>query len=358
MAATDPSRPWGAPTVPHNACMTAAFDPREFRQALGSFATGVTIITTRAPDGTPLGLTVNAFNSVSLNPPLVLWSLENKALSLPVFREAPHWAVHVLASDQEELSGRFARRGGSKFAGLTLEQGVGGIPLLTGCTARFQCRNAFQYEGGDHVIFVGEVQHFDRTDAAPLVFHGGRYAHATRREPGEAKPRRAYMAGSFSEDFLGYLLGRGHFQFFGQLRSLLAGEQLGDAAFYLLSTLTLKPVMTQGELDRALQGILEGDSTPVMHEMIRRGLVTEAPVVAEAIEAEYRLTDAGREMALRVISAAKALESEVITRLGAADAQVLKSLLNRLLGAIDPQSPFAGRGDRDKVRTTGTGWSE
>jgi 3-hydroxy-9,10-secoandrosta-1,3,5(10)-triene-9,17-dione monooxygenase reductase component len=339
--------------------MTAeGFDPREFRRALGSFATGVTIITTRAADGTPLGLTVNSFNSVSLNPPLVLWSLENASLSLAAFRDAPHWAVHVLAADQEDLSGRFARRGANKFAGLELEEGVGRIPLLTGCTARFQCRNAFQYEGGDHVIFVGEVQRFDRSDAAPLVFHGGRYAHATRRDPADTRPRRAYMAGSFSEDFLGYLLGRGHFQFFGQLRALLAQEQLGDEEFYLLSTLTLKPMMSQPELARALRGIFDGDTIAVLDAMLRRGLVAEAPVVAEATAPEYALTDAGKAAALRVISAAKALESEVITRLGAADAQVLKSLLNRLLTAIDPASPFAGRGDPDKVRTTGTGWSE
>ena len=337
--------------------MSASFDPREFRRALGSFATGVTIITTRAPDGTPVGLTCSSFNSVSLDPPLVLWSLENRSLSLPVFRDAQHWAVHVLASDQDELSGRFARRGATKFHGLALEQGVGGIPLLTGCTARFQCRNAFQYDGGDHLIFVGEVQEFDRSDAAPLVFHGGRYAHATRRDAEEGKPRRAYMAGSFSEDFLGYLLGRGHFQFFGQLRTLLAGEKLADAEFYVLSTLTLKPVMTAADLVRSLQGILESDLDAVLRSMAARGLVSEAPVVMEATEPEYRLTEAGRAAALRVISAAKALESEVIGRLGATDAQVLKSLLNRLLTAIDPASPFAGRGG-GKIRTTGTGWSE
>lgn len=335
----------------------AAFDPREFRKALGSFATGVTIITTRGADGAPVGLTCSSFNSVSLDPPLVLWSLENASLSLPAFQGAKHWAVHVLAADQEELSGRFARRGASKFAGLALEEGVGGIPLLTGCTARFQCRNAFQYDGGDHVIFVGEVERFDRTEAAPLVFHGGRYAHATRRDPVEGKPRRAYMAGSFSEDFLGYLLGRGHFQFFGQLRGLLARERLDDAGFYLLSTLTLKPVMSRGDLDRSLRGIFEGDTTAVVQSMVARGLVAEAPVVAEATEPEFRLTADGRAAALRVIAAAKALESEVITRLGAADAQVLKSLLNRLLTAIDPASPFAGRGERD-IKTTGTGWSE
>ncbi|HUS23840.1 MAG TPA: flavin reductase family protein [Candidatus Binatia bacterium] len=333
-----------------------SFNPAEFRRALGSFATGVTIITTRAPDGAPLGLTVNSFNSVSLSPPLVLWSLANNALSLPVFKGAAHWAVHVLAADQDELSQRFARRGENKFGGLALEQGAGGVPLLTGCTARFQCRNAFQYDGGDHVIFVGEVLAFDGSDAPPLVFHGGRYAHATRREPQEA--RRAYMAGSFSEDFLGYLLGRAHFSFFGQLRPYLAKERLGDAAFYVLSTLTLKPLTPAAELDRALYGILGTRSTEVMSALIGRGLAAEAPVVMEAEGPEYRVTGLGRETALRLIAAAKALESELIARLGAADAQVLKALLNRLLTATDPASPFAGRGDPDKVKTTGTGWSE
>src|SRR3569623_404748 len=142
----------------------SAFDPMEFRKALGSFATGVTIITTRGADGSPIGLTVNSFNSVSLNPPLVLWSLAATSLSLTIFRAASHWAVHVLASDQESLSGRFARRGEDKFSGRTIEEGAGGVPLLTGCAARFECRTAFQYEGGDHVIFVGEVLAFNRAE--------------------------------------------------------------------------------------------------------------------------------------------------------------------------------------------------
>jgi len=334
----------------------APFDPRQFREALGSFATGVTIITTRAPDGSPLGLTCNSFNSVSLNPPLVLWSLANNALSLPVFRQAGHWAVHILAADQEELSGRFARRGENKFAGLELDTGQGAVPLLTGCTARFQCRNAFQYDGGDHVIFVGEVLAFDRSDAPPLVFHGGKYAHATRRDP-SSTPRRAYMAGSFSEDFLGYLLGRGHFSFFGRLRQYLAADRLSDAEFYALSTLTLKPLTPSMELDRAMFGILGTRSAAVMQDLIAKGLAVEAPVVMETIGTEYRLTDRGREAALRLIGAAKALESEVIAEIGAADAQVLKSLLNRLLAAIDPDGPFADRADA-KVKTTGSGWSE
>jgi len=142
------------------------FDAKGFRQALGSFATGVTIITTRAPDGEPLGLTVNSFNSVSLDPPMVLWSMAETALSLPIFRDAEYWAVHVLSSAQEDLSTRFAMRSEDKFAGLDLEEGIGGIPMLTNCTARFQCKTAFQYEGGDHVIFVGEVQAYDQEETA------------------------------------------------------------------------------------------------------------------------------------------------------------------------------------------------
>lgn len=337
--------------------MSRRFDPKEFRRALGSFATGVTIITTRAPDGTPLGLTVNSFNSVSLNPPLVLWSLENASLSLPAFREAQHWAVHVLASDQEELSGRFARRGASKFAGLALEAGVGEIPLLTGCSARFECRNAFQYEGGDHVIFVGEVQRFDRSEAPPLVFHGGRYAHATLRDPAAAKPRRAFMAGSFSEDFLGYLLGRGHFRFLAQIRPFLAQEGLSDDAFYVLSSMTLKPVMTAADLDAAMHGVLEGRSAGIVETLLPRGLLREAPVVMEAAATEYELTEAGRACVLRLIAAAKAVESQLIEKLGAGDAQVLKALLNRLLGVMDPDAR-ALWGDRGPPKTLGSGWHE
>lgn len=325
---------------------TATFDPTEFRKALGSFATGVTIITTRTPDGAPLGLTVNSFNSVSLNPPLVLWSLAESAKSLPVFRAATHWAVHVLAANQDQLSSRFARRGEDKFSGIEVDTGVGGIPLLRGCSARFQCRTAFQYEGGDHVIFVGEVLSFDRTETAPLVFHGGRYAHAAHRDVSGAEPRSAYLAGSFNEDFLGYLLGRSHFQFFGQIHRHLAEEGLSDEEFYVLSTLTLKRIMNAEELDVAMAGILGGRSADTIHSLEERGLVCEAPVVAEAHCAEYQLTDRGRACALRLISAAKAVESQLIERLGAGEAAALKSLLNRMLGVIDPGAAALWEGRR------------
>jgi len=157
-------------------------DTRSFRTALGSFVTGVTIVTTRDTEGSDVGLTANSFNSVSLEPPMVLWSLALNSTHLPAFRAATWWAVHVLASSQETLSGLFATKGADKFVGLSVARGPGDIPLLEGCAARFICRTAFEYEGGDHAIFVGEVSSFDRAGHRPLVYHQGRYG---RVHPGD-----------------------------------------------------------------------------------------------------------------------------------------------------------------------------
>lgn len=309
----------------------ASFDAAEFRKALGSFATGVTIITARDARGSPVGLTVNSFNSVSLNPPLVLWSLAETSNSLPVFRGATHWAVHVLATDQDALSGRFARRGENKFAGIDTESGLGEVPLLRGCTARFQCRTAFQYQGGDHLIFVGEVLSFDRRDSAPLVFHGGSYAHATRREAMESQPRAAWLEGSFNEGFLGYLLGRSHFQFFARIRPLLSAAGLSDDEFYLLSTLTLKHRLTHADLEAGMTGVLD-TADAAMRRLIARGLAESS-----SSDPVYELTAAGRACALRLISAAKAVESQIISQLGPGEAAALKALLNRLIHQLDPK---------------------
>ena len=172
----------------HGPQAAAAFDPRAFRKALGAFVTGVTIVTTRDADGHPAGLTANSFNSVSLDPPMVLWSLALDSTSLDAFRHAPYWAVHVLAAGQEALSSQFASRDGDKFAGVTTTPGPGGIPLLDGSAARFICRSAFEYEGGDHAIFLGRVESFEETARTPLVYHQGRYGGVFPASAGEAPP--------------------------------------------------------------------------------------------------------------------------------------------------------------------------
>lgn len=152
-------------------------DPRELRNALGAFATGVCIITTRRADGKREGLTCNSFASVSLNPPMVLWSLARTAVSAPAFRDAEFFAVNVLAADQRELSTHFARSAEDKFAayGETFTVGLGGVPLLEGACARFECRNQFQNYGGDHIVFIGIVERFAAFERAPLLFHRGKY---------------------------------------------------------------------------------------------------------------------------------------------------------------------------------------
>jgi flavin reductase (DIM6/NTAB) family NADH-FMN oxidoreductase RutF len=153
-----------------------SFSSQEFRAALGMFATGVTIVTARTVDGSVIGLTANSFNSVSLDPPLVLWSLATAAASLQAFRAGSHYAINVLAKDQKALAERFALKGADRWAGVDFADGMGGAPLLTGAAATFECFNRSRYEEGDHVIFVGEVERCTwRAGASPLLFHGGRY---------------------------------------------------------------------------------------------------------------------------------------------------------------------------------------
>jgi flavin reductase (DIM6/NTAB) family NADH-FMN oxidoreductase RutF len=155
---------------------TEDFDCRAFRDTLGCFATGVTVITALNPDGMPVGLTISSFNSVSLDPPLILWSLSADSPSLEAFRGATHYAVNVLSADQQEISDNFAARTGDRFAGVALRRSSRGLPLIDGCCAYFECANELQYPGGDHLIFVGRVEHFVQGEAtSPLVFHGGRY---------------------------------------------------------------------------------------------------------------------------------------------------------------------------------------
>ncbi|MEJ8835485.1 flavin reductase family protein [Ramlibacter sp. AN1133] len=152
------------------------FSAQEFRAALGMFATGVTIVTARTTQGGLIGLTANSFNSVSLAPPLVLWSLSRAAASMAVFSAGSHYAINVLAADQKALAERFATRGADRWAGVGFDDGAGGAPLLHGAAATFECFNRSRYEEGDHVIFVGEVERCaHRAGALPLLFHGGRY---------------------------------------------------------------------------------------------------------------------------------------------------------------------------------------
>ena len=153
-----------------------SFTTQEFRASLAMFATGVTIVTARAPTGALIGLTANSFNSVSLNPPLVLWSLSQGASSMSVFSTGSHYAINILAADQKELAERFASKRADRWLDVPFTEGPCGAPLLTGAAATFECFNRSRYIEGDHVIFVGEVERCShRAGAAPLLYHGGKF---------------------------------------------------------------------------------------------------------------------------------------------------------------------------------------
>jgi flavin reductase (DIM6/NTAB) family NADH-FMN oxidoreductase RutF len=154
---------------------SSPIDPRDFRNALGAYATGVTIITAAAPDGKPYGLTCNSFASVSLNPPLVLWSLVIFSQSMSVFQNASHFAVNVLGASQQALANKFAKSSDDKFAGVEWRPGLGNAPILADSVANFQCRAANRYYGGDHVIFLGAVEAYSYNRQEPLLFARGSY---------------------------------------------------------------------------------------------------------------------------------------------------------------------------------------
>ncbi|MEI7785031.1 MAG: flavin reductase family protein [Betaproteobacteria bacterium] len=147
----------------------------EFRQALGQFATGVTVVTACGTDGQRVGLTVSSFNSVSLQPPLILWSLNRASQAMPVFAAQRPYAIHVLGAHQLALAERFAGPREQRWLGLAHSWSAAGVPLLDACVARFECVHRSAYEEGDHVIFVAQVERCHSSDSAqPLLYHRGR----------------------------------------------------------------------------------------------------------------------------------------------------------------------------------------
>jgi 4-hydroxyphenylacetate 3-hydroxylase, reductase component len=157
-------------------------DTRDFRHALGCFPTGVCLVTARGPAGTQHGMTINSFSSVSLEPPMVLWSLARSASSAAVFRDAEYFAINVLAARDAEVSSHFGRPGEDKFARFAdrFQAGLDGLPLLRGAVASFECHRRHRYYGGDHIIVIGVVERYVYGEEPPLVFNRGRYAELGR----------------------------------------------------------------------------------------------------------------------------------------------------------------------------------
>ena len=205
-----------------------AFDPKDFRRALSQFPTGVTVITTLDAEGKPVGVTASSFNSVSMDPVLVLWSIDKGAHSLSAFENADNFAVNVLGRDQVATSNNFASRGEDKFANAAYSAGLGGAPVLDEYAAQFECKTWAVYDGGDHLILVGEVIDYRYNDnVEPLVFARGSYA-VSAQHPEMVKAsspcENAAADGGFVGDYLLYLLRTAYQDFSADLYPKLQQE--------------------------------------------------------------------------------------------------------------------------------------
>lgn len=313
-----------------------AIDPKQFRNALGTFTTGVTVVTTRSPEGADVGLTVNSFNSVSLDPPMVLWSLVSTSGSLPAFLDNGHFAVHILSDRQEAMSSRFARRGIDKFEGLEISRGHGDVPLLDDCSARFECRIASHYEGGDHVILVGEVLNFEEFGVPPLVYQSGGYALAVRKPDQYAAEEAAYLEDSIGRNALTYLLGRVFHQLRHRLKPHLEKVGLGDFEHQVIGILGISDGRSIEELDGLLRLTGHDVDAQSLAPLVQGGWVRIDDADGRSA---VTLTDAGRQLNIDLIAATKMIEDEALTSFDQGEIQVLTHLVRKLAHASRAETP-------------------
>lgn len=294
-----------------------SFSAGELRKALGSFTTGVTVVTTKGEDGADTGLTANSFNSVSLDPPMILWSLAKSSLSLPAFISAKYFAVHILASEQQGLSARFAKRGADKFAELAIERGPDEIPLLTECAARFVCETTYHYEGGDHIIFVGSVVRFDHWERSPLLFHGGQYGRLL-------KPQSDAGSSDLNDVFLGHLLRRCAQKVYAPVRKELERLQLTRAQYYVLALAAQSDSPARADVSESLEASGRHPSAAEIQLLSERGLIRPSG-------GAFKLTERGSQLYIELSTVAKAAESNAEQGLDYDLRQTLKIALLKLL---------------------------
>lgn len=309
---------------------TQNFDPMSFRRALGTFTTGVTIVTTKGLQGQDVGLTANSFSSVSLDPPLVLWSLGKSAKSVDDFAAAEHFAVHILSEHQESLSNTFAKRGADKFGAVKVERGPCGIPLLDESSARFICKTRHQYEGGDHIIFVGEVIEFERYEAAPLLFHGGQYGQlkTSSTDTGRRQDLSQLTDDPMLENAtIGFLLRYCSHDLMTKLKHELKQRDLTMGQFSLLA---LAAKHGTYHIDTLIQLAGHGDNPPKdteIDDLYGRGYL-------HFDDADVSLTDAGKQLHIELAAFYKNAEASALNALDYQQQQELRLMLAQISAAI------------------------
>lgn len=310
---------------------TEEFSSRDFRDALSSFATGVTIVTATDADNNPVGMTASSFNSVSTAPPLVLWSVTKAAQSAPAFKAAENFAVHVLAADQSELSNKFAKRGVDKFGDTQFSIDPSGVPILEGTAARFDCKTWEVYEGGDHWIIVGEVLSIDTAKKEGLVFGGGSYATAapltTIKHNGEAEIGSSDLV----DNMLFYHLSRAYHHMAHQFhqavreRGLTVAEWRVSASLFGQSTCSFSNLAARTYLDINSMN----DIVSIMEE---QGLC----VVSEKGGKRFATgTLKGHERVKHLFELAHKNEESILANVKGASPEVIKSALRQMTSGAD-----------------------
>jgi 3-hydroxy-9,10-secoandrosta-1,3,5(10)-triene-9,17-dione monooxygenase reductase component len=297
-----------------------------FRKALGQFPTGVTIITARRGDRL-IGMTANSFSSVSLDPPLVLWSVAKSAPSHDAFVESDAFAIHFLSTEHQELALQFARRSSDKFAGISHAPGVTGAPLLTKLAPIFECRAWARYPGGDHTILVGEVVRLVERSHDPLLFHSGALrrieATSTRRVP-------ALSSDSFARSYLAYLLARASFIVSGEFHAKLKTWKLSVPEWRVLACLMDVEGLSVGEL-AAMALMKQPRLTKVLDRMEADGLVERRGTAEDRRRTPIHLTAKGRALVKPVLRVAKAHEAELLKRFSDDEQSIIKYALDLLI---------------------------
>ena len=311
--------------------MTKSLDLRRLRDCFGRFATGVTIVTTLDAEGQPTGLTANSFSSVSLEPPLVLWSLDKRSSQTEAFQKAQHFAINVLSADQIDLSNLFATPNEDRFSRITYNPGLGGVPLLADCVAWVECRTIDVYDGGDHLVFIGEVERFDYSDRPALLFHGGRYGVPARhpkaheRDPAMSVTREDRR--NFNDDFIVPLLRRAFDQVASPFYDELQASGVPVAEGRILSHLegngpeTAKSLAQHAMLDSATLAM-------TLHRLEGDGLIEKVKTDGEE---RLAITQRGIDKNAEITARAVRFETEFLAGHDQAEIDALKSMLRKLI---------------------------
>ncbi|MGB0907320.1 MAG: flavin reductase [Maricaulaceae bacterium] len=309
-------------------------NPNAFRNALGQFATGVTIVTTAEEDGTPVGVTASSFNSVSLDPPLILWSLAKTAKSMPAYQNSGGFNVHVLAAHQSGLSNQFARPSSDKFEGIDWTPCDQGFPQLPEYAAQFRCKTTFQYEGGDHIIFVGEVVDYQAHDLPVLVFHGGRYADAKQKQAAQtpSEPSVDLGQGQFTDNFLLYLLSRAHFQSSYPTRKAFKAIGMSEPEYFCLSLLSMSGALSQDDIISRLEHTGHSPDSEIFARLLRKGW---AAPDGDKVD----ITESGRDTFISLLAQAKALEEQLVKHFTEEELIGAQAFLKKLVDVTGSEIP-------------------